>query len=170
MDCFVCDKPRAHQSPVCWIHRGIAMAKWGYGAQPIELRVAGRCTIINDCWLYYTQDKAGYPTVVQYDGKMVRAHRAILLATRLHPNSSTMDAAHLCHHRRCCNPAHLVWQTHKQNVANRRPIKLKPHNPMCARCQTKLKVRGQAWCQPCFNAYYREYRRKKNTERVAMGA
>ena len=166
MDCFVCDKPRAHQSPVCWIHRGIATKRWGYGAQPVELRVAGRCTIVNGCWLYHRQDVRGYSLKVMIAGKTTCAHRAILLAVRP-PTNPNLDAAHLCPNRHCCNPDHLEWQTRKQNVATR-ARRIQARNPTCPKCLTNPKAKNQGWCQPCFNQYYRE--RRKNTERAARGA
>ncbi|MGB2711411.1 MAG: HNH endonuclease signature motif containing protein [Conexibacter sp.] len=46
---------------------------------------------------------------------VVYAHRvALALVTGTYPTSK--EAAHTCDNPICCNPQHLVWMTHKQNM------------------------------------------------------
>ena len=39
------------------------------------------------------------------------------------------------------------------------------HVKTCTRCKKNLRIEGQRWCRPCFNAYMREYRRREREKR-----
>ena len=47
--------------------------------------------------------------------KKVGAHRVALMLTQ-GPPPPGLECAHSCDNPICCNPGHLSWQTHKQNV------------------------------------------------------
>jgi len=67
------------------------------------------------CWLW-----TGYvgPTgygQVKWDGKMRAVHHiALLIVGSSRPEGLETD--HLCFVRRCVNPAHLEWVTHRENI------------------------------------------------------
>ena len=68
----------------------------------------------DDCWEWQaSQFRAGYGQF-KFDGRNQQAHRvAYLLETGEIPEG--MAVAHLCHNKRCCNPAHLEAQTYQEN-------------------------------------------------------
>ena len=133
------------------------MFPWIAMAESVWIRVAGRCTIEGDCWVYPKTTAAGYPNNVGIDGRFTHAHRALLLVARP-PAHSWKDAGHLCENRACCNPEHLEWQTRSENLKGRRQHGRK-RDPWCPKCRENPKVEGQGYCRPCFNAYYRERRK-----------
>lgn len=49
-----------------------------------------------------------------------RAHRFALVALGKLPQTFQGIVRHLCHNRKCCNPAHLTWGTHEENMQDRR--------------------------------------------------
>ena len=103
-------------------------------------RSAGR----NGCWLWTGGLMTnGYgQTRVKEDGRWrgAGAHQvAYYLATgRWERASAGRLVRHLCHNRRCCNPAHLVGGTHQENsddrVARRLGMPLVQVNPYLLPC------------------------------------
>ena|SRR5215203_5679271 len=82
----------------------------------------------DDCWDWqwgcfqngYGNFKTGY--------QPWKAHRfALTISVGPSPIDKPL-AIHSCHNRKCCNPAHLRWGTHKENMAERAARKLPPHN------------------------------------------
>ena len=57
-----------------------------------------------------------------------RAHRFALVATGKIPEGCQDRVRHLCHNRFCCNPAHLVWGTHTENMLDKAARHLPAHN------------------------------------------
>lgn len=74
----------------------------------------------NDCWPWkeglwqngYGRFKLNY--------KSIRAHRYALELVKGPPISVNLLALHECLDRRCCNPKHLYWGTHQDNMRDRR--------------------------------------------------
>jgi hypothetical protein len=69
-----------------------------------------------DCWEWTAKiQRDGYG---QYsaDGRLLTASR---VACELAYGPSDLDALHTCDNPRCCNPAHLYWGTHQQNMEDR---------------------------------------------------
>lgn len=52
------------------------------------------------------------------DGKRYRAHR-IVLANKVQMDYPQLSACHTCDNTVCCNPAHLYWGTHTQNMQDK---------------------------------------------------
>lgn len=46
----------------------------------------------------------------------IRAHRKALVLTEGEAPFNKPLALHTCHNRKCCNPKHLYWGTHKENM------------------------------------------------------
>ena len=68
------------------------------------------------CWEWegaYDRKRYG---LFYYQNKKVKAHRlaVILLSGRKIPKNKLI--LHLCHNKRCCNPAHLQIGTHRDNI------------------------------------------------------
>lgn len=95
---------------------------------PIELRlwgkVAGRWNTEgvgpDDCWYFCgrAQNRWGYPRIwwPNAEGRLViGAHVAAYVLT-YGPVPAGRDVCHACHHKCCCNPAHLVADTHSENI------------------------------------------------------
>lgn len=58
----------------------------------------------------------------------VRAHRVALVLFKGVPEDGGLLALHSCHNRLCCNPYHLRWGTHKENMLDRAARKLPAWN------------------------------------------
>lgn len=72
----------------------------------------------DECIIWpFARSHYAYGTLV-WDGKQVNVHR--LICAMVHGQADGFDAAHLCHNPPCCNPKHLSWMTHKENVQVRR--------------------------------------------------
>lgn len=69
----------------------------------------------------------------------IRAHRFALEFCKGPPPFPGAMALHIppCLDRRCCNPMHLKWGTHEENMKHRKERKLPAHNRL-AREETKL--------------------------------
>lgn len=87
---------------------------------------------LDECWPFTGSIRPnGYGQISTRRGEPpMKAHRVAFLLT--HGSlTSGMDVAHLCDewyapgdlaYRRCCNPAHLVEQTRKENLAHAEAI------------------------------------------------
>ena len=82
----------------------------------------------DDCWEWQASlFRAGYgQTQHPVTGQGMGAHRVAYILTKGEP-AKGLAVAHICHNKRCCNPAHLEAQTYRQNArANfKRPNKSK---------------------------------------------
>lgn len=82
----------------------------------------------DECWLWkeacfqngYGRFKLNY--------KSLRAHRFALEESKGPPPSPSALALHSCHTRNCCNPAHLRWGSHADNMVDRRARQLPAWN------------------------------------------
>jgi hypothetical protein len=100
----------------------------------------------NECWPWTAgKSKSGRRNVYyghltqgrrrQYGGRHWRAHRLVLILktapvdvpqdpgeeflvwlTRADRFYKGLDAAHTCDYSLCCNPEHLAWESHQENV------------------------------------------------------
>lgn len=68
---------------------------------------------MSDCILIPGNPKA-YPKV-RRDGKVMGAHRAVMLDT-YGESARPFDAAHSCDQKRCVNPEHISPKTRSENV------------------------------------------------------
>lgn len=67
------------------------------------------------CMLWPYGKSHGYGAVRLASGKTSRAHRVICEAAHGTPPRDT-EASHVCGNALCCNPAHLRWATHTDNM------------------------------------------------------
>lgn len=75
-----------------------------------------------ECWEWQGSiDSNGYGRVM-LNGLRKRAHRfALIFSSGVdHPN---LSALHSCDNPVCCNPSHLRWGTHRENMEDRRDRK-----------------------------------------------
>ena len=69
-----------------------------------------------NCWPWLGKfDHDGYGQFA-VRGQM---HTASRLACALAHGPSALEACHTCDHPACCNPAHLYWGTHQDNMDDR---------------------------------------------------
>jgi hypothetical protein len=68
----------------------------------------------NGCWQWLGVRKKGYGHTGR-EGRTYRAHR-LACETWIGPIPKGLQVQHLCNHRACCNPAHLVVGTNAANV------------------------------------------------------
>lgn len=76
--------------------------------------------IEGECWPWRgATNESGYGTATRWTGRRwanVRAHRVAWELTNGRPPAPGLVIRHLCHNPICCNPAHLVEGTQKDNV------------------------------------------------------
>lgn len=72
----------------------------------------------SDCWLWtgrVGQKRRGYGRLV-FNGKQTPAHRMALILSKGEPPDASLFACHSCDNPPCCNPSHLWWGTHLDNM------------------------------------------------------
>ena len=55
---------------------------------------------------------------IRWNGRQERAHRVVCRLVHGDPPDESLDAAHNCGVRLCCNPHHVRWSTRKENIAD----------------------------------------------------
>ena len=73
-----------------------------------------------DLWPF-SQNGRGYGQV-RLDGRLYGAHRLSLTLAKGEPADGLCEAAHdpaVCNNRLCCNPKHLRWASHAENIADK---------------------------------------------------
>lgn len=71
-------------------------------------------------WLACLYDKDGYGGFI-LNGKNERSHRVALSMVNGPPPDDKPQALHSCKQNRlCCNPNHLRWGTHQENMIDRK--------------------------------------------------
>ncbi len=74
----------------------------------------------DDCLVWpFGRSGAGYG-MVYYDGRKRLVHRVVCDIKHGPPPTPSHEAAHSCGrgHDGCCNPNHVAWKTHRENVAD----------------------------------------------------
>ncbi|MDX1222716.1 hypothetical protein GOL85_13385 [Sinorhizobium medicae] len=73
-----------------------------------------------ECQIWpFADDGSGY-AIFALNGKYYRAHRFACEMFNGSPPSDKHEAAHDCGVSLCCNPSHLLWKTHKANIADKK--------------------------------------------------
>ena len=104
------------------------------------------------CWIWTAHvDRGGYGQF-RGTGAVCRAH--VLPISLKHPKPDpSMTASHLCHVRECVNPAHLAWESMRDNV--KRSKDLITHCPKrheYTNANTGIHLRGWRYCRTCHRA------------------
>jgi len=102
-------------------------------------RFLAKVDATGDCWLWVAAvSSAGYGAF-WHNKQMQKAHRVSyeLAYGSIAPG---MSVDHICHERRCVNPAHLREVTPKQNIEN---------HAGKAKASSKSGVRGVVWVKDC---------------------
>jgi hypothetical protein len=75
----------------------------------------------DECWTWKAgKDNYGYGQI-SIKGRSTRAHRVALILTVGEPETSGLHGLHdpiTCNNPGCCNPSHLRWGTHQDNLAD----------------------------------------------------
>jgi len=75
----------------------------------------------SDCLLWpFGKFKNGYGMISNESGSKTTAHRVMCRLAHGAPSDEALEAAHSCGVRACCNPQHLRWATHSENMADRK--------------------------------------------------
>jgi hypothetical protein len=117
-------------------------------------RIAKHIVKIGDCWVWEgSRDSHGYGQI-KVSGKLRNAHRVMLCIASHTPFDYKADACHKenCEAGRpCCNPSHLIWGSHSENLTARDRIqrrrKLHPMHTLPPRQWPASSTRAPE--QPC---------------------
>ena len=131
----------------------------------------------DECWPWTGALSRGYGHT-QWMGRVQQAHRIAWGLTHA-TNPPLLD--HICHngtgcsggescpHRRCCNPAHLIPKTQRENLLAS-PLTLAARNAAKTHCpanhpyddeNTYVDAKGLRHCRECGRKRAREYQRRK---------
>jgi hypothetical protein len=66
----------------------------------------------------FGKTKGGYGTLM-VQGHRTTAHREMCKLVHGEPPAPTLDAAHSCGRRDCCNPRHIRWATRAENASDK---------------------------------------------------
>ena len=66
------------------------------------------------CWEWQGCNQSGYG-IGTFKGKRMATHRMFYQEIK-GPLIKGLDVSHLCHNPICCNPAHLIQETRKENI------------------------------------------------------
>ena len=124
------------------------------------------------CWLWTgTLNGRGYG-LIKFDGRNIYAHRYVF-ERLVGPIPPGLELDHLCKVHCCVNPTHLEPTTHRENCL--RGVSFSAINARKTTChnghplsgdnlvQSALR-RGGRTCRICWNAYYREWLRRKRIQ------
>ena len=80
----------------------------------IRRLLAGCARSSNGCWNWQGSQNPGAYGLVSFKGKLMLTHRLFYKLFN-GPLYKGMVIRHLCGNRQCCNPAHIVQGTQKEN-------------------------------------------------------
>ena len=133
-----------------------------------------RCPKLGRCWIWMAALHSNGYGLFWKDGKHVRAH---LIAYELlcGPVPKGCEPDHLCRRRRCINPAHIEFVTHKENVLRGNGVcALNARKRRCPRghryteANTIRETDGHRECRQCKQKRDREYMRTKRAQAKAV--
>ena len=125
--------------------------------QRVLERVIRKTDVVDGCWISrYSIGSHGYAQIGWHEGGKVRAtlcHR-VVYAGLVAPIPDGMTVDHLCHVRKCVNPAHLRLLTNEENArdngfATRTHC---PHGHAYDEVNTRVNARGHRKCIECERA------------------
>jgi hypothetical protein len=128
------------------------------------------------CWIStYSVGSHGYAQVGWQQGdlrNMTTAHRAAwTFYNGPIPDGLTVD--HICHVRRCVNPAHLRLLTRSENGADNRMAEFRVHpttTKLCRRGLHPMAAAGkQNYCRECKAERQRRYRKQRQETGATNG-
>lgn len=137
--------------------------------------IFSKCVRSGECLEWtgnYFQKKDGTKTYpyMYHTGKVWRGNRLVLfLVTGEIPNG--MLALHKCDNKKCVNPVHLYWGTHKQNIADAYERKI-ARNSKITHCPRGHEYagenlyqdkRGKRYCKTCLRMFQKLYAKRKLT-------
>ena len=111
------------------------------------------------CWPFvgFFARTESYRTMRTAKRGTMHAHRiAFVLAHGECPTGMTID--HLCENKKCCNPKHMELVTQSENTLRR--FKRHPLPRVC-KCGNPPRTSRNNQCRECYNAYMREYLKKR---------
>lgn len=82
----------------------------------------------DECWDWlWACFENGYGKFKQ-NYQSTKAHRKALTLAKGEAPSDRPLALHICNNRKCCNPKHLFWGTHQDNMNMRKDRNIPAHN------------------------------------------
>lgn len=72
----------------------------------------------DECWLWPGSTDYSYGTITIH-GKLHKVHRVVCELAHGKPSPEKPHALHSCDNPLCCNPSHLRWGTHAENMADK---------------------------------------------------
>lgn len=142
------------------------MARWD-GHDPRDESRLWPKVEVGLCWEWtgsLTSNGYGY---IRWDRKFCRVHR-VVWELLVGPLPEGLEPDHLCRNRKCCNPDHLEWVTHRENtLRGNSPHAISarktqcPHGHLYDEKNTYVTPDGRRRCRKCLAAKARREMRRK---------
>ena len=131
---------------------------------PLADRLWAKVDKTETCWLWTgARTRLGYGQIGHggQDGKVVVVHR-VAYELLVGPIPEGLELDHLCHVRRCVNPAHLEPVTHLENM-RRGHFATKTHCPRAHPYDSAntLVSNGRRYCKTCARMWAKKRRAKE---------
>lgn len=111
----------------------------------------------DSCWPWLGRvmtARRGYGRL-KFKGRYVGAHRMALTLAKGQPPADGMFACHSCDNPVCCNPAHLWWGTHEDNMADAVSKGRKKGAPRKIDLLECLRLRDEGWSYSKLAAHFK---------------